>query len=124
MVDFEGTVGPELLIDQAGNVSILGTLTTIGSCSVGCDRVFQPGYALASIEEHAESMWKDSHLPAVGPTRDGEPFNVSEKTAGILNELETAHIYIQQLNDDLKTKETRLARLESRLDKLEAQCAP
>lgn len=40
-------------------------------------------------------MWVHRHLPAVGPTAEGEPFNVTEKSGGMLNELEKAHIYIE-----------------------------
>lgn len=53
-------------------------------------------------------MWVHRHLPAVGPTAEGEPFNVTEKSGGMLNELEKAHIYIEQLHH-------RLARLEAAL---------
>jgi hypothetical protein len=53
-------------------------------------------------------MWKNSFLPAVGPTVEGAPFNLTEKTGGILNELEKAHIYIEQLHE-------RLTRLEELL---------
>lgn len=38
--------------------------------------------------------------------------NLSEKTAGLLNELEKAHIYIEQLNERLKELQARLEALE------------
>jgi len=84
---------------------IQGELHTSGpSCSGGCDVVFSPGYQLDSIEEHAAKMWAESYLPAVGPTpEDGAPFNLTEKTGDILSELEKAHIYIEQVNDKVKT---------------------
>jgi hypothetical protein len=114
-------VGNEFLLNGSnGNLTITGTLTTSGSCSIGCDRVFSDEYELESIEEHAEYMWRESHLAGVGPTLEGSPLNVTEKTEGILNELEKAHIYIDQLNDRIKDKDTALSELYDRVSRLEA----
>ncbi len=104
--------GPEMTIDDNGNVTITGTLTTAGSCSVGCDRVFDEDYDIRPIEVHAEYMWANKHLPAVGPTSENGPMNISDKVGGILNELEHAHIYIEELNRHIKALEIRLDSLE------------
>lgn len=122
----------------SGNLVLpMGKIVTQGpTCGgAGCDFVFQPGYELESIEEHAESMWRNSHLPAVGPTKENAPlFDVTEKVGGILNELEKAHIYIERLNESLRDakaeaaeqrrlaeeKSARLAAVEDRLARLEA----
>ena len=93
-----------------GNVTFHGTLVTGagGSCSAGspCDRVFDPTvYKVPSIEEHAAAMWEKKHLPAVGPTREGEPINVPVKLTRMLNELEKAHIYIEQLHKRISSLE-------------------
>lgn len=110
----------DFLIASNGNVTVRGTLTTSGpTCGSGCDRVFAPDFELESIEEHAALMWANSYLPAVGPTRPGEAFNVSEKTGGILNELEKAHIYIEQLNAKLTERDALIQQLARRLDQLE-----
>jgi len=90
-------------------ISAAGIVTNIGSCTTAapCDAVFDPDvYTVPSIEEHASIMWDNGYLPAVGATLQGEPINLASKMTGILNELEHAHIYIEQLN-------TRLAELES-----------
>ncbi|WP_052700747.1 hypothetical protein [Methylocucumis oryzae] len=100
-ITHDTTAGAALRLTTAGNLRIKGTLTTAGSCSGGCDIVFSKDYKLPSIEEHAEQMWQNSYLPAVGQTKEGEPFNISEKTGAMLNELEKAHIYIAQLNQKL-----------------------
>ncbi|MEM7353351.1 MAG: hypothetical protein AAF657_21320 [Acidobacteriota bacterium] len=101
-------------LDANGNLTTNGTLTTAGNtCGGGCDKVFQPGYKLESIEDHAESMWKNSYLPAVGPTVENGDWNLSEKTGGMLNELEKAHIYIEQLNAKIGELSQRLERLET-----------
>ena len=111
--DAGSPVGVELEINgSTGDVTIGSDLTVEGDLFVngagmctGCDEVFQPGYPVESIEEHAELMWQNSYLPAVGPSRLEEPINVFQKTAGILNELEKAHIYIEQLHERLRTTE-------------------
>jgi len=108
-------------LDSSGNLMITGQITTSGSCNMGCDRVFLPDYELPSIEDHADEMFTNSYLPAVGPTPDeGTSFNLSQKTTGMLNELEKAHIYIAQLNDRLKDKEATVDELSARLAALEA----
>ena len=103
-------------MDNQGNLAITGQLTTAGSCSVGCDRVFDADYALPSIADHQAAMWKNGYLPNVGPTAEDAPFNVSDKMGRMLNELEHAHIFIGQQQD-------MIARLAARLDALEGQIA-
>ena len=89
----------------------LVTTTTGGTCNPGpCDGTFDPAiYEVESIEEHAAFMWENKYLWGVGPTIEGEPMNLTQKTAGILHELEKAHIYIAELN-------RRIARLEALLE--------
>ena len=100
-------------VSASDAVDIDGNLNITGTC-VGCDAVFQPEFPLESIEEHAASMWENSYLPAVGATPEGQTsIDVFKKTTGILQELEKAHIYIEQLHE-------RLGRLEAAL---EAQAA-
>ena len=106
----------EVVIEETtGNVTFEGTLVTGGggTCAPpnpACDGVFRPEeYTVESIEEHAEYMWANEHLRGVGPTRAGEPMNLTHKTAGLLHELEKAHIYIEQLNDRVKALEAALA---------------
>lgn len=101
----------EFRLTETGNLTISGQLVTGGpqcGSTTPCDRVFSPDFEVESIEEHAAFMWANSYLPAVGRTEPGAPMNVSEKTGRILNELEKAHIYIEQLHQ-------RLARLEAEL---------
>jgi len=115
-------VGSEFLIDGSnGNVFIKGRVFTGGpTCGAGCDSVLTPGRALPSIEEHAAQMWELGYLPAVGPISSGEPINLTDTTGNILNELEKAHIYIEQLHDALEDKDARLASLEGTVARLQA----
>ncbi|MEZ5716730.1 MAG: hypothetical protein R3D85_17250 [Paracoccaceae bacterium] len=101
-------------VDPSGNATLTGTLTTGGpSCAGGCDAVFDPDYALPSIADHAAQMFALGHLPNVGPTRPGQPFNVSEQYGRLLNELEHAHIYIAR-------QDQRMAQMQAEIDALKA----
>ena len=122
----DGNFGAELQLHNNGDLTITGDLTVGGSitcidepdCGLGLDRVFQPDYPLPSIEEHSAAMWSNSYLPAVGPTPDEDPgpIQVGDKMLRMLNELETAHIYIDQLNNRLKTEERKVAALDEHFD--------
>lgn len=105
----------DLNIDNAtGMVSIENGLTVTGTCT-GCDAVFEPSWPLESIEEHSKLMFEKSYLPAVGPTPEGKvSIDVFQKTAGLLQELEKAHVYISQLNETINELKNRVTALEVR----------
>jgi len=103
-VQILGPTGADLwaTIDASG-------ITTMGpDCGTPCDGVFEPDFALPTIEEHAELMWQNKHLPAVGPTLPNQPMNVTDKMGKMLNELEKAHIYIEQLNKRIESLESEV----------------
>jgi hypothetical protein len=94
-------------------VDITGSLFINNIDNSNPDYVFEPEYNLESIEEHASYMWKNKHLPAVGPGVDDENgkaiINVANRSQGILEELEKAHLYIEQLHMRINNeKESRL----------------
>jgi hypothetical protein len=101
-----GTTAPAQKLHVVGNARVEGNLQVTGACC-GPDYVFAPGFKLASIEENAAYMWKNRHLPAVGPaqtTEDGKAIvNVFAQTNGMLEELEKAHIYIEKLHNEIKS---------------------
>jgi hypothetical protein len=103
----DGGTTSEFVLGQNGNLTISGELTTGGTtCGMGgCDTVFSPSYQVETIDEHAAQMWENSFLPSVGQTIENEPFNITKKTGGMLNELEKAHIYIEQLHKRLEVLE-------------------
>ena len=111
--------GTEFYLDEAGNGTFEGEVFTSGTCVSGCDIVFDPTYDLESIEEHAEYMWKHSHLKGVGPTPEKGSINLSRKTVGLLNELEKAHIYIEQLHSESTEIEVEVAELKVRNNDLQ-----
>lgn len=123
VMDDTGTAGTAFRLSQAGDLTISGALTTSGATcnTTPCDRLFDIAKAdgLESISEHAVQMWKHHYLPGVGPTSPDAPMNISEKTAGILNELEKAHIYIEQLHEELNTRNQRMDQLEKTVEGLE-----
>jgi len=123
-VIFDPSDAAEFQINGAGDVTITGGLITTGgggACTAldPCDGVFHPDFALPTIEEHAAFMWENSYLPAVGPTPEGGPINVTQKVGGILNELEKAHIYIEQLNNVNRQQQQVIDDLQRRLARLE-----
>lgn len=116
-----GTGATEFKLTPAGNMTITGSLVTGGpTCAGGCDRVFADDYELLSIEQHGKAMFENKHLPAIGPTEPNKPVNISEQYGNMLNELEHAHIYIQQLNGEKNALHQKVDTLETRLSELEA----
>ncbi|WP_323769587.1 hypothetical protein [Antarctobacter sp.] len=101
-------LGREFELDEDGNLVLRGTITTSGSCSVGCDAVFAPEYDILPISARAEMMYDLGYLPNVGPTAEAGQYDLTKKLLGMLNELEHAHIYISQLNERIEMLETAL----------------
>jgi hypothetical protein len=98
----------EFALDGTGNLVLAGSITTSGSCSIGCDAVFGPEYDILPIAERAEMMFDLGHLPNVGPTAEAGQYDLTQKVLGMLNELEHAHIYIAELNERIAVLEARL----------------
>jgi hypothetical protein len=105
-----------LVVDRHGNVGINdlhpnGTLDVNGTiyqrgAQIHADYVFEDDFEIDTIEGHAEKMWDAKHLPGV-PSREyddegREMVEIGRQRSGILEELEIAHIYIEQLNKQIK----------------------
>jgi len=107
-----GTTNPQGMLDVNGPIYQYGTVP------LHADYVFEAGFELESIEEHGLRMWSEKHLPAVPARRtDGEGREVVElggHQRGILEELEIAHIYIEQLNAKLAATEQKVQELAAR----------
>jgi hypothetical protein len=117
---FAATTGISYI--NTGNVGI-GTTTPGGTLDVNgtiyqrgavlhADYVFEPNYKLEPIEEHSRYMWKYKHLKAVPKSKVDEKgrqvVEIGANTKGILEELEKAHVYIQQLNERIKILEAKI----------------
>ncbi|MFA5114896.1 MAG: tail fiber domain-containing protein [Candidatus Omnitrophota bacterium] len=101
-----GTTSP------GGKLDVNGTIYQRGAV-LHADYVFKPSYKLESIEEHAAYMWQNKHLKAVPKAkRDDkgqEIVEIGANNRGLLEELEKAHVYIQQLNEKIKQLEARIS---------------
>jgi hypothetical protein len=82
---------------------------------IHADYVFEPDYKLESIEEHSEFMWQQKHLPAIPKAKTNEMgqeiVEAGSHRRGIVEELEKAHIYIEQLHKRVKTLEAKEAEI-------------
>ncbi len=108
----------QLGMNGLDRVDITGSLFINGIDNTTPDYVFDPDFELESIEEHAALMWENKHLPALAPGQIGEDgkavIDVANRSQGVLEELEKAHIYIEQLNAAIQHMQTRLGQLEAR----------
>jgi hypothetical protein len=136
-ITFSFSGSEKVRITNTGSVGI-GTTTPQGKLDVNgaiyqrgavlhADYVFEPDYKLESIEEHAKFMWENKHLRAVPKAavdENGlEVVEVGSHQKGIVEELEKAHIYIEQLQKEIKSLQERskhMDELEKRLARLEA----
>lgn len=125
---FNTTSGDVITILNNGNTGI-GTTTPGGKLDVNgsifqrgvvlhADYVFEPAYTLESIEEHADFMWNNKHLPGVGAKKVDEKgqevIEIGAQLRSLLEELEKAHIYISTLNDKIGERDVQLVKLEQR----------
>jgi hypothetical protein len=105
-----GTTSPNGKLDVNGSIYQRGGV-------LHADYVFEPDYQLDSIEKHAEFMWQNKHLKAMPKATVDENGNeiveVGAHRKGIVEELEIAHIYIEQLQNQIRALEERLSRLEN-----------
>lgn len=104
------TPSPNGALDVNGAIYQRGNL-------LHADYVFESDYQLESIDDHSQFMWQRGHLKAIPKAEvNAEGQEVVELGAhrrGMVEELEKAHIYIDQLNSRLKYLEQRLAKLEA-----------
>ena len=104
-----------------GDLDVNGSIYQRGA-AVHADYVFEDDYQLESIEEHSRSMWRDKHLPAVGPgekDEQGREFvEYGSRMRGILEELEKAHIYIEQLHNRNRSLQTQVRNVQQSVAEL------
>ena len=91
------------------------------------DYVFDPEYELESITEHSEFMWRNKHLPAIPKAQVDENgqeiIEVGAHRRGIVEELEKAHIYIEQLHKHINELQEQNDKMEARLTAMESAMA-
>jgi hypothetical protein len=106
-------------IEINGNLVVTGTITP--------DYVFQKGFKVPSIREHADFMWKNSHLPKMAPAQVNAKgqgvIKVGQRAQGMLEELEYAHVYIEQLHGDVEQLQQDVERRDAELAQLRKEVA-
>ena len=114
-----GTMSPNGTLDVNGSIYQRGV-------SLHADYVFESNYDLESIEEHADYMWTNKHLPAIPKAKTDETgreiVEVGAHRKGIVEELEKAHIYIDRLHNrigELEKKDAEIVALSARLAAME-----
>jgi len=134
-LNFATQNGTSLHIASNGNVGI-GTTHPVGKLDVNgpiyqrgdefnADYVFGTEYELESIGEHADFMWDNKHLKAIPVAQqvdDDSGRQIIETGAhrrGIVEELQKAHIYIEQLHKLIEQQNIIIENLEVRIDALE-----
>ena len=94
-----------------------GSFIDDGTALDAPDYVFSDDYELESIEEHAEFMWREKHLPAVKSSEEIKSnggYNMAERREEMLEELEKAHIYIEQLHKRIKELEATVEKMQQK----------
>ncbi|PIE03335.1 MAG: hypothetical protein CSA81_02725 [Acidobacteria bacterium] len=80
---------------------------------------------LESIVEHAENMWREQRLPAVPAPEvleDGSKrVELGQQRRGIIEELEKAHIYIQQLHQQNQALQKQFKALQAQFKTLQME---
>ena len=111
-------------VNPQGRLDVNGAIFHRGA-ELHADFVFQEGYPLDTIEDHADRMWREQHLPAV-PARGvdeygNEILEVGAHRRGMLEELEISHIFIFQLNEKLKQQQHEIHELREALANIQKQ---
>jgi hypothetical protein len=115
-----GNYNPTAALDVSGAINFSGSLLQNGEVLFS-DFVFDEDYQLESIEEHADFMWNNKHLPAMLSAKEineAGSYDVIQRREQILEELEKAHIYIDQLNNKIKNLNAKNIELEEKLDEI------
>jgi hypothetical protein len=112
-----GTKTPQGKLDVNGSIYQRGSL-------LHADYVFEGDYKLESIDEHSKFMWQQKHLAAIPKAQVDENgqeiIEVGAHRRGIVEELEKAHIYIEQLHERINTLEKEKQMMEARLTAIES----
>lgn len=108
------------MVQINGDFHVTGDISYDGHHPIA-DYVFESNYKLETIEEHAEFMWNNKHLPAVTSAKEIEiegKINMNERREQLLEELEKAHIYIEQLNNEVKSIKKENEALKQKLNEI------
>ncbi len=106
-----------------GTLDVNGAIYQRGN-ALNADYVFEHDYQLESIRDHADFMWNNKHLKAMPKAVVGEDgkdiIEIGAHQRGIVEELEKAHIYIEQLHEQIDKQNGRMNALEEQLMQMQA----
>jgi len=93
--------------DEITNTNTTKFIDGLKYCEITVpDYVFSNNYKLETIEEHADFMFKNKHLPSLASMYNYKNyisiFGEEQRREDILEELEKAHLYIYRLNNKIK----------------------
>ena len=109
----------ELTLDAAGNLTVDGTVTATGGATLP-DYVFEPGYALRSLDELSAFISERGHLPGVPSaeevrTEDGRyRINITDFQFALLEKIEELTLYTLE-------QEAAIRQMRAELDGVERQ---
>ena len=118
------------LEDENASVVLYGALNVVGAFFHRGELIlqkslFEPNYQLESIKEHAEFMRQNKYLKGIPNAKIDENGNeiveVGAHRKGVVEELEKAHIYIEQLHKRLEAQENQLASLRQQMEEFNAR---
>ncbi|GHT32174.1 hypothetical protein FACS189434_03320 [Bacteroidia bacterium] len=96
-----GTANPTTKLDVAGTIRAHEVKVCLNQ---GCDYVFDKDYKLMTINEVADYVNTNKHLPDVLPAAvmESEGINLSEMNALLLRKVEELTLYVIKLNADIE----------------------
>ena len=94
----------DFILNSAGDLTIAGSLRANGGSSSFPDYVFDPSYELMPIDELAEFVRRERHLPKIPSAEsvreNGGTFNMTELQLRLLEKVEELTLYVVQLKEE------------------------
>ncbi len=111
--------GGDAILDVQGSIRVNSMTLTVP------DYVFESNYDLLSIKDQGTFMRQNKHLPSLPKAPEGlkGPIDLLSHQFGILEELEKAHLYIEQLHGTVEGLQGTIQGLQGRLEQLEEKSA-
>jgi len=110
----------DFVVSSAGHLTIAGSLFANGGANEFPDYVFDPGYELMPIEELAEFIQRERHLPNIPSAESvrekGGTFNMTELQLKLLEKVEELTLYVVQLKEETSRLQTENAALRETLE--------
>ncbi|HMB55343.1 MAG TPA: hypothetical protein VKU40_18640, partial [Thermoanaerobaculia bacterium] len=119
-----GSSPQELELQADGDLKISGSLLANNGADPFPDYVFAPGYELLPLDELAEFVARERHLPGVMSAEDvaeAGSVNVNRLQVQTLEKVEELSLYVIRQHEVIAAQGDTIRRLEERLAALEGQ---